>query len=44
LPTSAKSDQGGHARKIWAVKGKQAFEADPATYDSIGRTVSAEHR
>jgi hypothetical protein len=26
-----KSDQGEHARALWAAKGKQAFEADAAT-------------
>jgi hypothetical protein len=26
-----KSDQGEHARALWAAKGKQAFEADTAT-------------
>src|SRR3979411_2041890 len=26
-----KSDQGERARELWAAKGKQAFEADPAT-------------
>ncbi|WP_316200590.1 MULTISPECIES: conjugal transfer protein TraD [unclassified Bradyrhizobium] len=25
-------DQGERARALWAAKGKQAFEADPATY------------
>jgi phage gp16-like protein len=25
-----KSDQGERARALWAAKGKQAFEADPA--------------
>jgi Conjugal transfer protein TraD len=25
-----KIDQGEHARALWAAKGKQAFEADPA--------------
>ena len=27
-----KSDQGDHARALWAAKGKQAFEADTATH------------
>jgi Conjugal transfer protein TraD len=27
-----KSDQGERARALWATKGKQAFEADPATH------------
>ena len=26
-----KSEQGEKARELWATKGKQAFEADPAT-------------
>jgi conjugative transfer protein TraD len=26
------SDQGEQARSLWAAKGKQAFEADPATH------------
>jgi hypothetical protein len=26
-----KSDRGERARALWAAKGKQAFEADPAT-------------
>jgi hypothetical protein len=26
------SDQGERARALWAAKGKQAFEADPATH------------
>ncbi|MCP3420120.1 MULTISPECIES: conjugal transfer protein TraD [Bradyrhizobium] len=28
-----KSDQGEHARALWAAKGKQAFEADTATHE-----------
>jgi hypothetical protein len=35
------SDQGEHARKLWAAKGKQAFEADPATNKRTDRTDSA---
>ena len=27
-----KSDQGERARALWAAKGKQALEADPATH------------
>ena len=27
------SDQGEHARELWAAKGKQALEADPATHN-----------
>jgi conjugative transfer protein TraD len=26
-----KGDQGEHARALWAAKGKQAFETDPAS-------------
>ena len=32
------------ARKLWAAKGKQAFEADPATHKGADRTVSAVRR
>ena len=35
------SDQGEQARELWAAKGKQAFEADPATRKGTDRTVSA---
>ena len=35
------SDQGEQARELWAAKGKQAFEADPATLKGKVRTVSA---
>ena len=33
------SDQGEQARALWAAKGKQAFEADPATHKGTDRTV-----
>src|SRR6202035_412386 len=39
-----KSNQGGQARALWAAKGKQAFEADPATHQATDRTVSAARR
>jgi hypothetical protein len=39
-----KSDQGGHARELWAAKGKHAFEADPTTHKGTDLTVSAEQR
>ncbi len=39
-----KSDQGERARALWAAKGKQAFEADPATHNGTDRTVSAVRR
>jgi Conjugal transfer protein TraD len=39
-----KSDQGERARALWAAKGKQAFEADPATHKGTDRTASAVHR
>lgn len=29
------SDQGERARALWATKGKQAFEADPATRNRL---------
>jgi hypothetical protein len=32
-------DQGERARALWTVKGKQAFEADPATRKGTKRTV-----
>ena len=35
------SDQGEHARELWAAKGKQAFEADPATRNETDRTAPA---
>jgi hypothetical protein len=38
------SDQGERARKLWSAKGKQAFEADPATRKGADRTVPAVHR
>jgi hypothetical protein len=36
--------QGDQARVLWAAKGKQAFEADPARYNGTDRTVSAVRR
>ena len=39
-----KSDQGERARALWAAKGKQAFEADPATPNKIDRTAPAVRR
>ena len=38
------SDQGEQARELWAAKGKQAFETDPATHKGSDRTVSAVRR
>jgi Conjugal transfer protein TraD len=32
-----KSDQGEHARELWAAKGKQAFEMDPAAHKGPDR-------
>ena len=37
-------DQREQARALWAAKGKQAFEADPATHKGTDRTVSAVRR
>ena len=37
-------DQGRRARELWAAKGRQAFEADPATHEGIDRTVPADRR
>ena len=38
------SDQGERARALWAAKGKQAFEADPATRNEPDRTAPATRR
>ena len=32
------SDQGERARELWAAKGRQAFEADPATHKLARRS------
>ena len=39
-----KSDQGDRVRLLWAAKGKQAFEADPATRNETNRTGPAVRR
>ena len=39
-----KSDQGERARALWAAKGKQALEADPATHKETDRTDPAVRR
>jgi hypothetical protein len=39
-----KGDQGERARALWAAKGKQAFEANPATLKGTDRTASAVRR
>jgi hypothetical protein len=39
-----KSDQGERARALWAAKGKQAFDADPATRKGTDRTAPAVRR
>ena len=36
-----KSDQSEQARELWAAKGKQAFEADPARYNGADRNAPA---
>jgi hypothetical protein len=38
------SDQGERARALWAAKGKQAFEANPATHKGTDRVVPAVRR
>src|SRR5246127_944806 len=38
------SNQGERARALWAAKGRQAFEADPATRKGTDRAVSAIRR
>ena len=37
-------DQGEHARELWIVKGKHAFEADQATHKGTDRSVPAVRR
>jgi hypothetical protein len=44
LADKLKSDRGERARALWAAKGKQAFEADPATRNDTDRTVPAVRR
>ena len=39
-----KSDQREHARALWAAKGKQAFEANPATCDATDRIAPVVRR
>jgi len=39
-----KSDQGERARALWAAKGKQAFEADPAGRNEADRSAQAVRR
>src|SRR3954463_12098085 len=38
------SDQGEQARALWVAKGKQAFEAEPATHRGTDRAVPAVRR
>ena len=38
------SDQGERARALWSAKGKQAFEADPATRNETDRAAPALRR
>ena len=38
------SDQGERARALWSAKGKQAFEADPATHKETDQTDPAVRR
>jgi hypothetical protein len=39
-----KSEQGEQASSLWAAKGKQALEADPATHKETDRTDPAVRR
>ncbi|WP_028345500.1 conjugal transfer protein TraD [Bradyrhizobium murdochi] len=39
-----KGDQREQARALWAARGKQAFEADPAAHKGTDRTVPAVRR
>jgi hypothetical protein len=38
------SDQGEQARVLWTAKGKQAFDADPATHKETDRNDPAVRR
>jgi hypothetical protein len=38
------SHQGEQAHKLWAAKGKQAFDADPAIHKGTDRTAPAVRR
>jgi hypothetical protein len=44
MANKLQSDQGEHARELWVTKGKQAFEADPATHKGTDRSVPAIRR
>jgi hypothetical protein len=44
MTNKLKRDQGERARALWAAKGKQAFEADPATRNETDRTAPAVRR
>jgi hypothetical protein len=39
-----KSDQGERVRALWAAKGKQALQADPAIHSETDRTAFAVRR
>jgi hypothetical protein len=39
-----KSDEGERARVLWAAKGRQAFQVDPATHKGTDRTGPAVRR
>ena len=39
-----KSDQGERARALWAAKGKQAFDAEPARRDETDQTAPVVRR
>jgi len=44
MAVKLQSDQGERARALWAAKGKQAFEADPATPKGADETAPAARR
>ena len=44
MAVKLQSDQGERARALWAAKGKQAFEADPAKRNKTDRTPPAVRR
>jgi len=44
MAVKLQSDQGERARALWAAKGKQAFEADPAGRNEADRSAQAVRR
>ena len=44
MANKLQGDQGEHARALWAARGKQAFEAEPARRNETDRTAPAVRR